>query len=104
MSQRVKMAAVVALLGFLTAGWMATRSAQARRNGLAARDPRLGQQRAWSLRFEVRLAHAGQKTPMQMQLVGDWQATLSDRRAGEYDVAYQIANPHIEGSGVTGVA
>jgi HEAT repeat protein len=104
MTQRAKMAAAVALLGVLTAGWIATRTVQARRNALAARDPRLGQQRAWSLRFDVRLAHAGQKAPMQMQLVGEWQATLSATRAGEYDVAYQIANPHIEGSGVAGVA
>lgn len=64
-----------------------------------AASEREGAQRRWPLRFSARLADAEAKQPIVVTLTGEWVATVSAVRDGEYDVAYELAQPRFSGAG-----
>jgi HEAT repeat protein len=63
-----------------------------------------GQQRRWKLAFDVFLQQAGQREPVQTQVTGDWVATVSAARDGEYDLEYELENVVVSGGGVANVS
>lgn len=71
---------------------------QASASGLTARPP--GDQRRWRLLFDLGIAQPGSSAPLDVQVTGDWVATITDARPDDYDVAYELHGARIEGAGV----
>src|SRR5262249_49276593 len=63
-----------------------------------------GQQRRWALTFDISLDQAVPQQPLRMALTGEWVATVSAVRDGEYDQAYEVANARVAGVGPVDVA
>lgn len=57
-----------------------------------------GAKRQWELDFHVRLAQAGQKQAVDVNLTGEWVSTIVAVRPGEYDAALELLNPHLTGN------
>ena len=57
-----------------------------------------GEQRSWKVNFRARLEQAGGARPVEIDLTGDWVATVSAVRTEEYDVMLQFANAHLSGT------
>jgi len=66
---------------------------------LCAANPTPGEQRRWTVAFSARLEQAGGARPVEIDLAGDWVATVSDVRPAEYDVMLQLANARLSGTG-----
>jgi len=76
--------------------------AQTDRRALGSHVP--GQQRRWRLAFGAYLQQPEQKEPVQTQVTGDWVATVSASRDGEYDLEYELEDVAVSGGGVANVS
>jgi hypothetical protein len=54
-------------------------------------------QRRWQLALDVALTQSVDQAPARIHVTGQWRATPCAWRAGEYDVAHELADVHVEG-------
>ena len=65
-----------------------------------AASPTLGVERAWNLLLDASIATPGRDAPITFRLAGTWVTTVSAERPGERDVACEVRQARVSGTGV----